>query len=145
VRSNAACLIAVFVALAAAGCAPGVRWQFDTFERVHAESRQTNQLTFVYFRNWYSVECTDFEENVLKQPPVLEALRDFLCVPVDFDWDRPLAENWAIDRTPAFVIVDPDGRLLERGAGEMTVEDLLQTIQRARDAFAPATQPAEPP
>ncbi len=147
-RVNAARLtvaLTALAALAAAGCAPSVRWRIDSFERAHAESRQTNQLTFVYFRNWYSVDCTDFEENVLKQPTVLEALRELLCVPLDFEWDRPLADNWAIDRVPAFVIVDPDGRLLARGEGEITVETLLQAIQQARDAFAPATRPAEPP
>jgi hypothetical protein len=133
------------VGLAATGCAPGVKWRFDTYERVHAEAQAANQLTFVYFRNWYSVECTQFEENVLKRPDVLQATADLVCVPIDFDWDLPLADQWDIRRPPAFVIVDPEERILGRGEGEITREELLEAIRQAREQFAPMTQPTTAP
>jgi hypothetical protein len=127
------------------GCSPGINWRFDTYERVHGEAQVANQLTFVYFRNWYSVECTRFEEDVLKQPAVLEAVRDLRCVPLSFDWDQPLAEEWEISQPPAFAIVDPQGQILADGEGDITLEAMLEAIQQAKDEFAPMTQPAIPP
>jgi hypothetical protein len=115
------------------------------FDPVYAKSRAENKLTFVYFRNWYATGCTEFEENVLKQPPVLHATTDLACVPLDFDWDRPLAERWGIRQTPAFVIVDPEGRVLARGEGDISLETLLDAIGQAKEEFAPMTQPAVPP
>jgi hypothetical protein len=131
--------------VAGLGCSPAINWRFDTYERVHAKAQAGNQLTFVYFRNWYSVECTQFEENVLKQPAVPEAVSDMQCVLLSFDWDQPLAEEWEISQPPAYAIVDPQDRVLARGEGDITLEALLEAIQRAKDEFAPMTQPAVPP
>jgi len=131
--------------LGTSGCSAGIRWQGYVFDPVYAKSRAENKLTFVYFRNWYAVECTEFEENVLKQPVVLEATPDLACVKLDFDWDRPLAEKWGVRQAPAFVIVDPAGRVLARGEGDISLEALLDAIDQAKEEFAPMTQPAVPP
>ena len=130
------------------GCSPGIRWRGYTFDRVHAESRRDQKLTFVYFRHWALVACTDFEENVLKDPTVLELLQPdgvFYCAVLDFLLDRPLAEEWGIEAAPGVVILDPKGRVLARLSGEISVERLREAIQTARDEFAADTQPQRVP
>jgi hypothetical protein len=132
----------------AGGCSPGIRWRGFSFAPVLAESQRDQKLTFVYFRDWAVVACTDFEENVLKHPAVLEALRPngaFYCVPLQFTWDRPLAEQWGVELPPAVVIVDPEERLLLRLSGEISVEQLLDAIEAAKEEFPAATQPARAP
>ena len=68
--SPAALVLAGLVGLGMLGCSAGIRWQGFVFDPVYAKSREENKLTFVFFSNWYAIECTEFEENVLKQPVV---------------------------------------------------------------------------
>ena len=132
----------------AGGCANGIRWKDYTFEPVFRQSRADGRLTFVYFRNWAMVECTDFEETVLKDPAVLELLRPdgmFYCVPLEFYWDRPLARKWGVERPPAVVILAPSGRVLAKLSGEITTEQLLSALHEAQAAASPpAPAPAKP-
>ena len=131
-----------------AGCSPGVQWRGLIFEPVHADARRDNKLTFVYFRHWAIVACTEFEENVLKSPQVLDALRPdgaFYCAVLDAYADRRLASRWGVEDPPAVVILDPAGRVLARLNGEISIEELLAATQSAVEAFPTASQPARAP
>jgi hypothetical protein len=115
---------------------------------VHADSRRDQKLTFVYFRHWMVVACTDFEENVLKDAAVLEALHpngEFYCAVLDFLVDRPLADQWGIEAPPGVVILAPDGRVLGRLSGQISLQQLLELIESAKAELGPATQRAVPP
>jgi hypothetical protein len=137
----AAMLIAALAA--ASGCQPGVQWRLGPYEDARVQAQTQRQLTFVYFRTWYSVECTRFEEDVLKQPRVLEALKGLVAVPLEYDVDRNLAQRWGLTQVPAFAIVGPSGNVLASGQGVVSVEVLLAAIDRAKQR-APQTQPALP-
>ena len=132
--------------LAAAGCNPGVRWELRPYSEAHQLAQNSGKLTFVYLRNWYMVECTDFEEKVLKDPEVLAETHTMVCVPLNFDYDRPLAEQWQLKKPPAYVIVGPDDQVLARHDAPVRRDELLLGIRTARDKFAardrsPATSP----
>ena len=135
------------------GCTEGIRWKGPTFADAFPLAQAGHKLTFVYFRSWYLVECTHFEEEVLKNSAVLAETQSMVCVPLDFDNDRlfvrpPLTEKWGITKVPAVVIVTPEGDVLARGQAPITVQALLGMIRDAKVAFAagvtPATQPAAP-
>lgn len=127
------------------GCSSGIRWRGYTFDRVHAEGQRDGKLTFVYFRHWSVVACTTFEEDVLKEPAVLQATAALYCVPLDFHWDRPLADRWGIPEPPGVVILDPEGRARARLSGEISVEQLLDAIRTAQNESVATTQPMSPP
>lgn len=145
-RAGTGVWIVALSVLLSSGCARSVKWRLDSFDRVQADSRTQNKLTFVYFRNWYSVECTRFEEGVLKDPAVLDALLPFNCVPLDFDRDRPLAEAWGVQKPPAFVVMDGNSRVLASGKGAMSVASVLDALKRATEgqAAAPKENKAAP-
>lgn len=126
----------LILAALAGGCSEGVRWQFGTYPDVHAKSQKAGKLTFAYFRNWYLKECTDFEEQVLKDPEVLAETHAMTCVPLYFDYDRRLAESWGLDAPPAYVIVSPDGEVLAKDTSPIARDDLLASIRAARQKFA---------
>ncbi|MBL8880718.1 MAG: hypothetical protein JNG88_16515 [Phycisphaerales bacterium] len=117
------------------GCPPQIRWQADPYDRVHGPTRQTGQLTFVYFRAWYLIECTQFEDTVLRDPAVVEAVSAMACCMLNFDWDRSLAEAWSLSRPPAYAITAPDGRVLVAGEGNISKEALLADIRKAKSVF----------
>lgn len=141
---HAAALLATLVA-GAAGCSPGVRWRYDAFDPVFSDSRKSGKLTLVYFRSWYSVQCTRAEESVFNAPAMQQATAGMNCVPLDFDWDRPLATNWRVTSVPAFVILDPEGRVIESQSGELTLQTVLDTIARAKSSYGATSQPASRP
>jgi hypothetical protein len=131
------------LALTAAGCASGgVDWELGRYADGHAKAVAADKLTFVYFRTWYRPACTQFEENVLMHPDVLAATRSMVCIPLDFEYDRKLAEQWGIAEVPGYVIVDPRGRVLARGEPPITVEDLLAAMRSAREKAQGTTQAA---
>jgi len=132
---------AVVLPAVMAGCGGGIHWQGPTFPEARARACRTNQLTFVYFRSWYLVECTDFEERVLKDPAVLSETRDMVCVALDFDWDRPLAQQWELNAVPAFAIVAPNGEVLCRRQAPITRDELLAALRSAKSGFGAATKP----
>lgn len=138
--------VAVVTALVfLAGCGPRIAWRLDGFERVHSEAAGEGRLTLVYFRDWAAVECTQFEEKVLKDPGVVHATGDLHCVPLSYHWDKPLAEKWGVQRIPAVVIVHPNGQVLARLAGSISREVLLEAIDRSHQSLASATRPAAAP
>jgi hypothetical protein len=141
--------LALLVALGLTGCNGGIHWQGPTFTDAYAAARRAHKLTFVYFRSWYLVECTDFEEKTLKNPEVLAETRNMVCCVLDYDWDRPLAQQWRLKSVPAFAILAPTGDLLARQAAPITREELLRAIRSAKNTFEsgilPTTQAAAPP
>jgi hypothetical protein len=114
-----------------------VRWQFGTFEDVHPIARAEGKVTFVYFRNWYVVECTDFEEQILKDPEVLRETRGMVCVPLRYDWDAPLAARWGLNKVPAYTLVAPSGKVLARRQEPITKGELLADIRAAKATLPP--------
>lgn len=135
----------LLVVLGLTGCNRGVHWQGPTFPDAQALARRDHKLTFVYFRSWYLVECTDFEEKTLKDPEVLAETRDIVCVVLDYDWDQPLAQQWRLKTVPAFAIVAPDGDLLVRQCAPITREELLRAIRAAKASRASSAQPVAVP
>ena len=130
------------------GCTQGIHWRGFTFEPVHVDAKRDQKLTLVYFRHWSVIACTNFEENVLKSPPVLEALRptgSYYCAVLDAYTDRALARKWGVDAIPGVVILDPDSRMIAKLTGEITVEQLLAVLNQAVSAYPPASQPHRSP
>ncbi len=128
-------LLPLVLPLLATGCSSGIRWAAFAFdERVRQESRSSGKPTFVYFRSWYAVECTRFEDNVLSHPGVRQATAGFYCVTLDLDADRELAARWKLDTSPAYALLQggEPPRITRNGA--VTLETLLSDLQSVRQA-----------
>ncbi len=132
-------------ALGAAGCQEGIHWQVLWYPDAQARSRAQNKLMFIYFFEWGSVDCTHFDQGVLSKPEVLAVTRDMFCVPLVSHWDAPLMTQFGLDRIPAFAVVAPDGQLLTRGQGPVTLDELLNAIRSAQAKFAATSQNTTPP
>ncbi|MBK8915674.1 MAG: hypothetical protein IPM64_13955 [Phycisphaerales bacterium] len=130
-------------------CGPSVRWHFDP-RSADAQVRRAPALRMVYFRNWYSVECTRFEDDVLRDADVVAALRDVVCVMLSYDFDRPLADEWGVTSAPGAAVVDTGGRSVSAITGAVTRDEFLRWLDSAlrigRAAMEPPDQtPVAPP
>lgn len=123
-------------------CSAGIRWRGFSFPPVLELAKSEHNLTFVYFRHWSVVACTNFEEHVLKDPRVRKAV-DALCpVPLDFVLDHSLAKQWGIESVPGVVILDTQGRVVSTLIGSITADELLNAIEAAKlQAESPEAAP----
>lgn len=113
---------------------------------MHTLARAQGRLTLVYFRSWALVECTDFEDHILKSKPVLEATAEMYCVVLEFAPDAELAQKWGLTAPPAVAILDPRGNVLARVQGRISRAALLGAITEAKQSYrGPAdSSPADP-
>ncbi len=132
-----------------AGCSEGVhwpgvtsiRWHGPTYQDAHAVAQREHKLTFVYFRNWYLKDCTEFEEHMLGDLEVVGETRSLICTVLDFDWDRPLAEKWGIKMVPGFVITTPDDEVLVKQQRPISRDELLKALRLAKEKFGGSAKP----
>jgi hypothetical protein len=83
--------------------------------------------------------CTQLEQNTLSNPRLTrEIAQDWTIVRVS-DVD-PAAEQWNISRLPTVLLLGPDGSLLDRATGPITVETLVARIE----GVSSRTDPARP-
>ena len=132
------CFLLIPAAALGGGCARGVHWRIGAFEEAHRDAARADRLTLVYFRTWYLVECTEFEERVLRDPAVLADTDRMVCVPLDFDWDRSLAQRWELGAVPAIALVGPHGEVRAKHAGPLTKTELLNLVETARASVEPS-------
>jgi hypothetical protein len=134
---HAALAVVFALLLGAIGCTPGIAWSRFTYDEGFELAQREGKPVFVYFRAWWMVECTRFEDDVLKDPAVINVTSDLVCVPLNFDYepDRKLAESWGITRPPAYAMIAPNGELLGRGEGLMSVTSVVLGIQAAKDKY----------
>lgn len=124
------------------GCQDGVRWHDYDYPRVLADSKADKKIMFVYFRDFASVECTKFEDEILLQPVVLTALRPYYSVPLQWNTlvDAPLAERWQIRQVPSYVILDSSEKVLAKRSHPIKLEQILSDLYRVQ-----GKQPPPPP
>lgn len=138
------CLLLAVIS-AGACSSSGIPWRIKLYRDTQQDARRDNKLTFVYFRNWYSVECTDFEERVLKDPEVVAEARKMVCTKLEYDWYEELARSWGLSEVPAFAIIAPDGRVMASAQGLTTRAEVLQAMRHAISAHTPEPAPAPSP
>jgi hypothetical protein len=129
-----------------AGCGgSGVRWRVGLYRDNYDYAQREQKLSLVYFRNWYSVDCTNFEERVLKDPEVVAETRDMVCTLLEYGWYKDFAGKWGLTEVPAFAIVSPDGEVIARGQGAITRAELLDALRQAKGTMTPESAPATAP
>jgi thiol:disulfide interchange protein len=125
-----------------AGCSPGIAWRAFAYDTKPSDPARAGKVVLVYFRHWAVVQCTEFEEKVLKDPAVLAATSDLYCIVLDYRVDKKRADQWGVTQPPGIALLGPDGRLLDRSSGMISAAALADMIDRARNA---ATRPASRP
>lgn len=138
----------LLLAFGATGCAPSIQWRGLLFDPVFHDAQRDKRPTLAYLRAWYLPACTTFENDVLHDPDIVTASRDFYCALLEFDGSRRLAEQWRVEAPPAVVLLDPQGQVLHRLQGQIPKSELLIAMREVARQFAPPAttkpQPAVP-
>lgn len=128
-------LLLISVAALCVGCGPAMRWYYDR-NTAEIDSKRDTAPRFVYFRSPFSIACTNFEDTALKDPQVIRATSDMLCIMLSYEFDKQVAATWGVNAAPGIAIIGPDNVLLAARSGDaLTTDDVLQCIAAARAAL----------
>jgi len=129
-------VLAGVILVGCAGCSQGVNWRKFAYDADDIATEARDQLVFVYLRHWAIPACTQFEEQVLKDPAVIEQTRSMYCLVINFSADRHLADEWGIAEPPGVVFQTAGGVTLKVLNGFKTVPEMLDAIADARQRLA---------
>lgn len=105
--------------LIAPGCAT-VNWQSHVdLQRAAA----LNQLVLIQFRTLTDPTCMDADYTLFSNPEVIKALKNFQCVRLDFLMNKKTADEWGVSAVPSYLILRPDGTLIDRRTGKMDPDE----------------------
>ncbi len=118
-------------AMAIAGCAHPVR--FATFDDAKASASGRGVPVLVDFYADWCGPCQRFASAVETDESLREALRRVAFVSVDSEKGdgEALAETYEVSSYPNFVLMNADGRVIDRWAGFGDVDDFLASLDRA--------------
>ncbi len=112
------------------GCS-GVRWRPDLGGALRQASR-TNRLVVVSYWSAFNSECQEMDRDVFSLPEVKDSLSQTIPVRIAAWSNRKFAETYGLSKTPAFVVLGPDGRLLRTLQGYVTEGRFRGMIEAAR-------------
>jgi thiol-disulfide isomerase/thioredoxin len=91
-----------------------IAWTEKGYEAALAEAKASGKPVFLDFYADWCQPCRRMAREVFSQDEVAQAAKAFLCVSLDYDKQREIAERWGIKQIPAMLFLNPDGTLRDR-------------------------------
>ena len=97
-------------------------------------AQQENKPVMMYFWAIWCQYCAGFQTKTLGNPQVKKILeKDYVLVAMDLDIDREIAQEYGVSYPPYLVIMDPNGKILQRVPGAVEADYLLPIVTKIRD------------
>jgi hypothetical protein len=113
----------------AAGCS-GVQWH-SRLEPALERAARLQQLTLVQFRTLADRDSVEADQRLFTNPEVVKALKDFQCVRLDAVFHKQLADAWGVNVVPTYLILRPDGTLVDRRSGPQDPDEFRAFLRWA--------------
>jgi thiol:disulfide interchange protein len=88
-----------------------IKWQKD-YKKAVAEARESGRPLLLDFTAVWCKPCKMMDEQFWVLPDVINAVKPFIAVKVDFDDQRGLAEKYKVSAIPFVVFTDPLGNMV---------------------------------
>ncbi len=135
-----------FIAIAAAACTGCVNynWQ-DNIERAEQRAKAENKKLFVFYKWWLDNDSNRAITDVLNAPEVARLFQGTVNCMIEKDYrpNQQYMTRHGVDRTPAFMIVAPDGTY-QKVAGYVPKEAFIRWANNALSGKA-TDRPDRPP
>ncbi len=96
-------------------------------------ARRSDRIVLLHFTATWCGPCRRLEQHAFKNSKVVDVLnRSAVCVKVDIDKNRKLAEQYGIVKVPADIILTADKTLVEKQYSPTVADDYLALLQKAQ-------------
>jgi len=124
------------LAFSCAACS-GIQWEYD-FAAAESKAKLEQKDLFVYYRQWYSPQCSRLEGDwLLTAPEVTATLKETVNCWLEWDWSQEIARKHQVRSYPAFVFVRPNSKVSIR-TGAISLEQFLRFAERSKTPPPPA-------
>ena len=119
-----------------------IAWAAD-FNSAQQQASQSGKPIILFFTGKWCVPCRIMKRNVWADEQVAASVNAGF-IPVTIDMDDPNAatalNNYRVGSTPATIITDPQGKVLQQVAGGMGKTDFLELLGKVK-LSAPSLAP----
>ena len=91
-----------------------IPWTDKSYEAALAEAKTSGKPVFLDFYADWCQPCRRMTKEVFSKDEVAQAASAFICVSLDYDKQREIAERWGIKQIPAMLFLNADGSLRDR-------------------------------
>jgi len=120
-------LLSYAAVIAGVGGCGGVQWH-SRLDPGLKRAAALKQLVLVQFR---TALTDDTDRTLFSNPEVIKALNDFQCVRLEYLLNKPLADEWGVTVVPTYLVLRPDGSLVDRRAGQMDPDNFRAFLKWA--------------
>ena len=120
-------LVIIFLSFNAAAQSESINWQKD-YKAALAVSRETGKPILIDFWAKWCKPCLVMDEKFWTRADVVEAVKSFVPLKLDYDAEKNLASHFVVRGLPYVAFSDPFGNLVafRQGFGTFTAEDIKQ-------------------
>ena len=112
-------------------------WGHD-YEAAMIEAIEKQHPVLIAFHSNNCPPCVAMDRYVLTTPIVIEAVKRFTPVVVDMYRRSDLAEKFAVNGTPTYVIIDHDEKPIDQIVGFHEANDFVSFLNNASKSFNPS-------
>ncbi len=123
--------------IAAKAQAEQIEWQND-FKQAQASARETYRPMLLDFTAVWCKPCREMDRTFWVLPEVVQAMKQFVAIKVDFDVQKNLVNKFGIRGIPYVVVADPLGNMItfRRGFGDRNARELNQIFSELPKDFS---------
>lgn len=114
-----------------------IEWQKD-FKAAQAQARATGRPLLLDFTAVWCKPCKMMDAQFWVLPEVVQAMKPFVAVKIDFDNERSLVGKYGVSAIPFVAFTDPLGNMVtfRRGFGQKNVKEINQIFNEMPKDFS---------
>ena len=114
-----------------------IEWQKD-FKKAQSYARETGKPLLLDFTASWCKPCLMMDREFWVLQDVVESVKPFVTVKIDYDKDRAIAERYGVAAIPFVAFTDPLGNLVtfRKGFGSKNVRELNQIFDEMPKDFS---------
>jgi thiol-disulfide isomerase/thioredoxin len=128
-----AALLFLFLATTA-WSAESIHW-YRSFPAALAEAKETSNPIFVDVYADWCVWCHKLDRDVYSKPGLIAFMKNYVTVKIDFEDGKDgaaFADTYGVTGLPTLLVIDPDGRVIDRVSGYVTASRLIGELDRVQ-------------
>jgi tetratricopeptide (TPR) repeat protein len=111
---------------------PKITWFEGGVNAAAARAHEQQKIVMMYFTSEASIGCEKMNRETFISDQAAQALKDTVCVRVNYDKQRDIADRYRVKDPPVVIWLNSDGSARDRVNGYQTLPVFLANVSRVR-------------